>query len=728
MSSTIQSAFHGAIEELPGIYVDNFGNAAKVNARAYFLSHCHADHMNGLSSDELVETLRKTEAKIYTTELSSAIIKKDVNKDIGDHVQSLKIGGTKLLNFPSIPEQNVPELFVTVTLIPAGHSAGSTMFLFKTTTKTILFTGDFRMNPNDLPKYSALHENGQPIKLDNLYVDTTFLSYNYDNFPKRSESIEKMCSEITKWLSYEQNAVALQTSAKYGYEFAFNEIYRRLGFKVHVPSERWSLYSTIQHLVPGVTNELTRIHLCNKKDNHMYCTMDNYEIWKPMVSDYWKNRFRQPFHPAWMDYCDPYHCNDYHKIACGLNRQNMRFKWFQSQCHIILNNLCSTYRGSLQYDGVETKYCTYYVMFLRTGCPNVCPDVLEPVCSISTVDNHVVLFKNDCEMEKANCRGGILEVQFIYESNCVTPVTLSQRERINILREEIKKEIRNVAGDIDDDTTMEEEDYLESQKMPITPIMEEEIEKEKYIPPSVMSKSTSKSKLTSQSKVTSKYLSKSITDLTSMSTTKPAIRINIDSRNSSLRSKNRSLIEHKKYHIRKPIEIFYRRLSYQDLIDNPTEWVHCQDMITPYLTGAKTDITHPKRLAANDPTVVRFMQLLKVDTSNYGRDDIYSILYQINNLQLRLFQWDLGPLNMLLTAIIKDHRHTFGRLRFGIREMFKNWRMDITNVTNLLKQTRIFRPPCILISKYDGSTKAPRVTKYTKKTVSTRCEEEDDDC
>ncbi|XP_032528426.2 protein artemis-like [Danaus plexippus] len=276
MFTKAQTAFHGAIEELPGIYVDNFENAAKVNARAYFLSHCHADHMHGLSSEELMATLKKSGAKIYTTELSAAIIKTDVNKDIGDHVQSLKMGGTQILSFPSIPEQNIPELLLTVTLIPAGHSAGSTMFLFRTTTKTILFTGDFRMNPNDLPKYSALHDDGHPIKLTGLYVDTTFLSYNYDNFPKRSESIEKMCSEIKKWLSYEQNAVALHTSAKYGYEFAFNEIYRRLGLKVHVPTERWNLYSSIQHLVPGVTNESTKIHLCKKKQQHDVCVMESY--------------------------------------------------------------------------------------------------------------------------------------------------------------------------------------------------------------------------------------------------------------------------------------------------------------------------------------------------------------------------------------------------------------------------------------------------------------------
>ncbi|XP_047543100.1 U-Kazal-Dg21.2-like, partial [Vanessa atalanta] len=133
------------------------------------------------------------------------------------------------------------------------------------------------------------------------------------------------------------------------------------------------------------------------------------EIWKPMMNESWINRFNKPFNPAWMDYCDPYHCNDYHKIACGLNRKSMRFKWFQSGCHIILNNMCANYRGNLKYDMVETRFCTQYVMFLRSGCPSHCPDYLDPVCGVSSIDNHVVLFKNECAFKRANCQSGILE-------------------------------------------------------------------------------------------------------------------------------------------------------------------------------------------------------------------------------------------------------------------------------------------------------------------------------
>ncbi|XP_045456216.1 protein artemis-like [Melitaea cinxia] len=421
----MKSSFHGKIVEIPGIYADNFENAEHQNARAYFLSHYHTDHIQGLHSRELLDVLIRNNVIIYSTELTAAIIDDDKNDDrIMQCVRGLKMG-PNLITLPSIPGYNTPEFCLTVTLIPAGHCAGSTMFLFSTETMNILFTGDFRINNNDLPKYKLLHHNDEPIKINTLYVDTTFLNTKYDYFPKRSESVAKMLYEMKKWLnSDETNAIALHTSAKYGYEFVFNEIYKNLDVKVSVGAERWRFYSTIPHLVPGVTNEETKIHLCRKYLTNQILPLKNPlqsvqgytkikiktdEIWKPTMDEEWVNRFRQPYNPAWMDYCDPYHCNDYHKLACGLNRKTMRFKWFQSACHVILNNKCAKYRGSLKYDVIETKYCMQYVKHLRSRCELECPDNLDPVCGISGFDNHVVLFRNDCAFERANCRSGLLE-------------------------------------------------------------------------------------------------------------------------------------------------------------------------------------------------------------------------------------------------------------------------------------------------------------------------------
>ncbi|KAJ0184265.1 hypothetical protein K1T71_000688 [Dendrolimus kikuchii] len=143
-----------------------------------------------------------------------------------------------------------------------------------------------------------------------------------------------------------------------------------------------------------------------KFDNPNYIR-DRYKyiIKKPIMPESFKNRFHQPFHPAWMDYCDPYQCNDYHRTACGLNRQKMKFKWFQSVCHIIYNNMCSEYRGSLKYDVVENKFCSMYVMFLRSGCRTSCNnEIVDPKCAMSSIDGHTVLFVNQCALNATNCR------------------------------------------------------------------------------------------------------------------------------------------------------------------------------------------------------------------------------------------------------------------------------------------------------------------------------------
>ncbi|XP_050676848.1 protein artemis-like [Leptidea sinapis] len=273
MNQYSMSAFHGKIEEIPGIHVDNFENASVTKPRAFFLSHCHSDHIQGLHSNMLLNYLLNNNIFIYTSELSAAIIN-DEKKDerIMNFVKVLKLGKQFLIPFLhsysysahvistwkhylrrlipwsrescatliTIPQrdQEVEEL-VTVTLIPAAHSAGSVMFLFQTVSTTVLYTGDFRMNTSDIHRYAALNSDG-PIKIDSMYVDTTFIDLKYENFPKRSYSIEKMIAEIAKWLS--RGGVALHTSAKYGYEFVFNEIYRSLAMKVYVNEERWRFY------------------------------------------------------------------------------------------------------------------------------------------------------------------------------------------------------------------------------------------------------------------------------------------------------------------------------------------------------------------------------------------------------------------------------------------------------------------------------------------------------
>ncbi|KAJ2941697.1 hypothetical protein O0L34_g10505 [Tuta absoluta] len=271
-----KSAFCGQIDELPGISVDNFEHPKERKVQAYFLSHCHTDHTQGLYSEALIEALEETGACLYMSESSAAIVEHETQDSrIMKYVKTLKMG-SNTVTLPN-PNDNNP-VVITVVQIYAGHSFGSVMFLFKKNKKSILYTGDFRMHPNDLPKYGPFHKDKQglePIHIDVMYVDTTFISRRYENFPKRSESVDALIAVIHRHLHTHNGCVALHVSARYGYEFVYNLIYKKMGLKVFVGEDRWRFYRKVQHLVPGVTNDSnSKIHLCrnqSEKTDHTKC-------------------------------------------------------------------------------------------------------------------------------------------------------------------------------------------------------------------------------------------------------------------------------------------------------------------------------------------------------------------------------------------------------------------------------------------------------------------------
>ncbi|XP_022126468.2 protein artemis [Pieris rapae] len=315
----LRSSFQGKIEEIPGLHVDNFEYVESTIARAYFLSHCHSDHMQGLHSPSLLKYINEKNIFIYTTELSAAIIKENTEDDkILDYIKVLKLGST-LITLEGIPEENIEETYVTVTLIPAGHCVGAVMFLFQTINTTVLFTGDFRINEKDIYKYAGLHDVAEkPIKINTMYLDTTFIDLVYENFPKRSQSIDAMIKEIERCLST-GSGVALHTSAKYGYEYVFNKIYEKLGRKVYVNEDLWRFYRKISHLVPGVTNNNNEaiIHLCTKRNekNHSTCIPRNYPqfVYIHLSAMKWinSNTFKpiQRMSPTRVDVCFATHCS-----------------------------------------------------------------------------------------------------------------------------------------------------------------------------------------------------------------------------------------------------------------------------------------------------------------------------------------------------------------------------------------------------------------------------------
>lgn len=161
---------------------------------------------------------------------------------------------------------------------------------------------------------------------------------------------------------------------------------------------------------------------------------------------------------------------------------------------------------------------------------------------------------------------------------------------------------------------------------------------------------------------------------------------------------------------------FYRRNSFA-LENVAIKTIQCQNLITPFLTGSAThNITQHKIHTITDNVVRRLIQLVSEDVSEMSKEEIYSVLYQISNLNIRLFQWDTQSLKLLFNALCKrDVKiHTFRKLKRGLKKTFESWHLDFSNTTNLLKQARLFRPPCIRTSEYAGSTKTSKGIRYTK--------------
>lgn len=64
------STFSGLIEEIPGISIDKF-NGHNLKSKVFFLSHCHADHMEGLD-----EAKNDLPGPLYLSEVSAVFVQR----------------------------------------------------------------------------------------------------------------------------------------------------------------------------------------------------------------------------------------------------------------------------------------------------------------------------------------------------------------------------------------------------------------------------------------------------------------------------------------------------------------------------------------------------------------------------------------------------------------------------------------------------------------------------
>ncbi|KAJ5091076.1 DNA repair metallo-beta-lactamase [Penicillium alfredii] len=186
---------------IPGfsICVDAFRYGAVEGCNAYFLSHFHSDHYIGLSKSWC-------HGPIYCSRPTANLVR-----------QQLRIDPKWLVDLDFEATTEVPGTGgVQVTMIPANHCPGSSLFLFEKSFRSgpnmrwqrVLHCGDFRASPAHV-QHPLLHPNpinsvsGQPRqqKIDVCYLDTTYLSPKYA-FPSQDDVITA-CQELCTRLDQE---------------------------------------------------------------------------------------------------------------------------------------------------------------------------------------------------------------------------------------------------------------------------------------------------------------------------------------------------------------------------------------------------------------------------------------------------------------------------------------------------------------------------------------------
>ena len=138
----------------------------------------------------------------------------------------------------------------------------------------VFYDGD-----NFLPPVQALHDGLSPLVLDELYLDTSYCSPQYQTFPSRPQSEEKIWELCQKWIrkngmfkdTRARHVILFHLPPRYGYESILRHVFMKSlrSWQVHVsptslneqlcPSEVSGCVNTD----PGVAQW---IHACHKAD------------------------------------------------------------------------------------------------------------------------------------------------------------------------------------------------------------------------------------------------------------------------------------------------------------------------------------------------------------------------------------------------------------------------------------------------------------------------------
>lgn len=256
------STFRGTLVEYKRVSIDRF-DGGNLNSTAFFLSHCHRDHMQGLGCKAFRNLLRsRRDLKLYASEVSCRLLVNEPKYTwLRRHLFALPLGSPRTVTVPTHSEC-ASDYDVVVTTISADHCAGSVMFLFEGRRGIVLYTGDFRFDVGHASTLAPLHYDGSVKPIKAAYVDTTLCHPDAAYVPTREDSEAALVAFFEPRFKAGGRLRLALPGAQLGYETLFESLSRAFGVKVHVTRSQLSRYAGVADVLAALTTEArgTPIH------------------------------------------------------------------------------------------------------------------------------------------------------------------------------------------------------------------------------------------------------------------------------------------------------------------------------------------------------------------------------------------------------------------------------------------------------------------------------------
>ncbi|KAL4226272.1 Metabotropic glutamate receptor 4 [Mactra antiquata] len=164
-------------------------------ARIFFLTHLHGDHVTGLTSS--------WRYPIYCSEITKQLLihNFEIDKSL---INILEIDVTKKIYLDRVHNEQM-----SVTAIDANHCPGAIMILMEGYFGTILHTGDFRFYSHMITDTPLSRYSG---KIDTLYLDNTYCTPSC-SFPSK-ETAEKQVIDIIQQYPNRDILIAMRNLGK----------------------------------------------------------------------------------------------------------------------------------------------------------------------------------------------------------------------------------------------------------------------------------------------------------------------------------------------------------------------------------------------------------------------------------------------------------------------------------------------------------------------------------